>query len=713
MTPPPLSSTPAPVFNLRRLEAILDLALASPGEIHVVVAPPGAGKSTGLRKLLAPRVNAAPHPLARVLWAAHDIHAETSLGREAWEDFDRLGVNSAILQRREQLALLSPPPSFEDQFDWPTDPQVKVVSHARVRQIFGQGHALAPRLAGADLLVIDEDPFRSLTVNSSSTLTPNASTKSLAATGDPVGVALQQLAELVALIGGSETYRNFRRRTTGDALSGHLFWTNFFLFHSGPVDISALAASLRSLGFGSPDQIAEAFAHDAALARLDPDNPPRRFGLDWNGPEMKEPYLRFDLLLPLTFDLPVVVLDGYANEQLYRALFPGHTVHLHHFHPGRKLEIECAPQLKLNEVSEGTKYQRQNRVQIAEELARFYEEAQGSSSPRPMLVLSSLRLRDESSEWKSFLQDAFERRGLDQSQLFYGHWHTGRGRNTHAGAHVFALHRPYLNQRFSDHTLTALFPQDEEARLQMKAYLEGAEALQMLHRGRQATSTSDPSDRPRVLLALDEGKTRALLDPFRDRIALRPYQSELQFTRKSQNPRWRDAMTELALDLLRIFPSGLPRALLQALPIHKGTGKRKQQVYERLTALAADLGPDSPLHQAMCAPDQWAYTDVRPGGTGNGSKIEKEAMEAAGLSKAKVTGNVQGSQIYYLPDPALAEKAQQDFEHWLAAGERPAHPAERAAGTPEAPPTGVSTTHPQPADPLLTGLAALRRSRTP
>lgn len=591
------------VFSKGELEGILDRALAHPGEVHVVVAPPGAGKSTLLREILAERLDAAStQPLTSVLWATQSIHGGSSLGEEAHADFRSKGVGSGIVLPSDQLA----PKPYRAQFDWPGSPFVKCVSHARLSHIFGSGHSFATRLAASDLLVIDEDPFGGLSVHASVESTPNVTIESLAATGHPVGRALSELAEMVALVGAPKTFLSIKGRSTGYGLSGELFWGAFDALPLGPADVPGLTAALESLGVQHAEAIAQAFYLDLESARRDPTRLSQRFGLAWDKDE-RVACLRFDVLPPLTFHLPVVVLDGYADEAYYQALFPDHRIHLHQFDPGPPLKVECAPMLKVAESREGTGLQVQSRLQIAEEIGLRFEEALQAVPPRVLLLLSNQTLRSEDSQWQGFLRLVFERTGLDATEMDKGHWHAGRGRNEHAGADIIAITRPYLNRRYRDHTLTALFPFDEKECRRLQSHLEGSEALQMLHRGRQTRAPA--GGRPRVIFALGQSETRTLLSTFLDRVELSDYQPTLTFKPYSQKPRWRNGMLELVDELLAFFPRGLPRSLLQALPLHNGRSSRTEEIRERLEALARSLSPDTVLYRAFCEPDAWAVCD--------------------------------------------------------------------------------------------------------
>ena len=142
-------------------------------------------------------------------------------------------------------------------------------------------------------------------------------------------------------------------------------------------------------------------------------------------------------------------------------------------------------------------------------------------------------------------------------------------------------------------------------------------------------------------------------------------------------------MLELVDELLTFFPRGIPRSLLQALPLHNGRSSRTEEIRERLEALARSLSPDTVLYRAFCEPDAWAYSDVPVGGSGDSGRLEKEMMEVLGLTVHSARGYVQGPQVYYLPAPTRLAQAQQEFEEWLKTGTLPDSGV--TAGTPRTP----------------------------
>ncbi|WP_157451831.1 hypothetical protein [Deinococcus aquatilis] len=670
-------TTPSLPFSEAALKTILTNALRQPGEVHVIVAPPGVGKSRTTRETIAAWTTSGH--LRHILWATQSINGADSLGQEAHDDFKARGQTVDIIYAQDHPSLS--PASYKGQFEWPTTPAVKVISHARLKQMFGPGTHLAKRLAAADLLVIDEDPFGGLLL-SSPTKETSVRIKVLAASGDPVSVALAQVAYDAEVTSTPQAfhslktrkYREVKTRAAGHTLHGSAFWAAFHTTHPGPVDTLRFKEALQDAGIRSNEasSISQAFAHDAGLAHLTPMNPPHRFGLDWSGATLtKGARLRFDLIVPMTLDLPVVILDGYADQVYYQALFPGRPVHLHTFDSGTLLEVACAPMLMLDDNREGQAVQIEHRTQIAEEIATRCAEANRATPRSGTLILTSLKLASPDSDWTGFLKTALTHHHLTlELDAATGHWHAGRGSNAHTGSNVYALHQPRFNRRQRDYTMTALFPQDDELRTQFSAHLLAAETLQMLHRGRQTVTRGV---KPSVVLAMSKEDARCLFGSFLPRVKLSDYQPTQIFTRSSSKARWRAAMSLLVDELSSLFPNGLPRKLLEGLPLHSGTSNTKADVEAQLHRLAVTRPPDSPLRLALLTPNEWQYGSVvhTPASTGDGSRMERELMETLGYQQVKVMGQGKGGQTIYVRDPLKKEQAQAEFKVWLSTGSLP------------------------------------------
>lgn len=661
------TTAPLPAFNEAELHKIF--SAACPGEVHVVVAPPGVGKSVTLRQIVAAQYRASH--LTRVLWATHSMRDADSLGDEAKAHFDTLGTPASIVYSRDDLKAQGRAAEYAPQFDW-TDPSatpVKVISHTRVGQIFGPLGHQAQALRNAQLLVIDEEPFASLSLHASASDDAPLTLNKLARAGtSPVIQALRQVAGAAEASGTPQPFTDVQGNVTGHHLSGRSFWQAFIAKHPGPVDPAVLTTVLKKAEVAQAAFVAECFAEDAEFARTHPSDPRVRFGLDWQGKKLDTACLRFDLLLPLTLELPVLILDGYAEQAHYDALFPRQKVTLHHFDPGPPLQVECFP-FTVHEAREGKFFrgldQGQRRKQIAEEIALRAQEGKTAKPNRRMLVLSSKRLESDTSEWTKYLTDALAERGLAlEKDVSTAHWHAGRGKNAYAGHDVFAVHPPYLNRRHQEFTLAALYPLLSQAvqRETATQRLIAAEALQMLHRGRQTRYTG--TDRPRVIIGDNLNKARERLAPLQAQVELSEYQPRLCFQsligksggkKGSNNPRWVDGMTPLVEDLLKLFPEGLPRSLVDALPKHGGVRSSTPQVRAALKELTRSL-PNTTLYRAFHTPRTWSHSDIDPGGHGDNYALQEALMERCGFEKVIVPGRRKGSVVYVRPgkDPVTA-----------------------------------------------------------
>ena len=141
-------------------------------------------------------------------------------------------------------------------------------------------------------------------------------------------------------------------------------------------------------------------------------------------------------------------------------------------------------------------------------------------------------------------------------------------------------------------------------------------------------------------------------------------------------------MTVLVKELLVFFPRGLPRSLLESLPLHKGKNARKDCIRPQLEALAKTCSATSALHLALCRPGEWPFASVTTAGSGSDRAGEQELMEDLGLHCVHVTGHGKGKKVYYVPDKSVAGQAQEEFEEWLKSG---THPGTGAASTPGTP----------------------------
>lgn len=640
LPPPPAPSPALPPFN--RGEAARVLSAASAGDVHVVVAAPGQGKSVLTRQEIADRIKAGR--LGSVLWTVHAIKGKDSLGQEAEDAFKRLGVDCEIIRPHKHFAPGTK--AFQRQFDWPTTPAVRIISHARLPMIFGGGTGLSRRLAGADLLVIDEDPSGGVLLTSSTDpYAPRAwnddgqepedlRLSTLSASGHPVFLALTAVADRAAsgtVSGAVTTFAQPNRYASAHSLSGTLLWPELARLH--PVDTLSLEKALVAAHVRPEDAelIARALTEDAARAA---DGHPERlrFGVLWPGKTgLAGPaLLRYNLRRRLDFNLPVIVLDGYADRLYYEALFTEQRVTMHRYAPGLLLDVECFQGLHLDPMHDGTTRALAHRTQIAEELAH-----QAGLTGRPQLMIASKRFWKTRSQrhWRELVRVAYRRAGRPEPAQM--HWHAGRGLNTYNGCDVYALNAGRLSRMHRHHTLSAVFPDQPEERQRLHVHAEGSELLQMLNRGRQPRY-APPLVRPRIVVGQSQEDVRELLGPLVSRVALRDYAPSLLFTRRSHNARWRDMTAALAQELLDSghFPNGLSAELVKGLPRNKSAPAGSLKAALALQTFAGTCPVGSDLHSAYHATGGWQYEDVKPGGGSSGDEMLDEAMAALGLKKA-------------------------------------------------------------------------------
>ena len=717
----PLSSHPHTFTRLDAEDLVHD---AKPGEVRVVTAAPGQGKSTLLRQAIKDALfpaSGAPPRIHRVLWATQSIATETALGVEARTHFEKLGVPVQIVYSKADfdelgLGLLG---RFKDQFWWPVDsagrptPMVKIISHVRVHLAFGSPpEPVSEKLAQAELMVIDEDPTSGLLLSSPTTATGSGSKltladyriERLAQSGDAVCLALLNMLRYPEANSAAGTaIENFTLRTTydlGHGLYGRAFWRLFQRVHPQPIDVPAFSAALEWRGIQDAGTLAEAFAEDARCALGVTGGlagtPPvfrTRFGLHWSGrveaPDWTSLALfRFNVRKPLTLKLPVLVLDGYADAEWYRALFLEQDVQVHAYAPAVKLKVECSELLTVNPLEvrlTGSTKGLAHRLHVAEELAERRAEQLRADPGSRQLSLTGKDLYDLRSGWQQQLRQAYSAQGLTfhhpsasttsgASTLDQLYWHAGRGLDAYFGADIYALTLPKLSPLNMDYTLAAVLPDDPDLRRRLQRHARAAEFLQMLNRGRQPVLAASGGRVPRIVVGAALEKVRILLGDLAGRVDLQGYAPLLQLTKGSANPRWRDAATALARELLARpeFALGLPRQLLECLPTHS-TGTRppssaRAAATAKLAGLAATNPPESHLYKAFHDHANWRYCTVQPGGSGNSTGMLDEAMAASGLDLTVQAAStpVGQSQVYVRAGAtrATAEAAWAAFDTW-------------------------------------------------
>ncbi|CAM3713734.1 hypothetical protein DEFR109230_09635 [Deinococcus frigens] len=653
------------------------LSAAKLGEVHVVVAAPGQGKSMFMREEIADRIKAGT--LSRVLWAVHAIKKADSLGREAEDAFKALGVDCEIIRPHKHFS--SNTKAFQRQFDWPRTPAVRIISHARLPMIFGGGGGLSTRLAGADLLVIDEDPSSGVLLASpTDPYAPRAWNEdgqepadlrlnTLAASGDPVCVALADVADRAAISaissaasgtvsGAVTTFASPNNYASAHGLTGTLLWPELARLH--PVNTSGLEGALVAVHVRPEEAVLIAVALTEDAARAAAGGPERlRFGVLWPGKtDLTGPaLLRYNLRRPLNFNLPVVVLDGYADEAYYTTLFAEQSVTFHGYDPGLLLDVECFQGLALDPMHESTIKALENRTQIAEELAR-----QAAPTGRPQLMIASKKFWKARSllRWCGLVEVAYHRVGKPEPKRM--HWHAGRGLNTYAGRDVYALNAGRLSRMHRHHTLSAVFPDQPLERKRLHVHAEGSELLQMLNRGRQPRY-APPLVRPRIVVGQSQEDVRELLGPLISRVALRDYAPSLLFTRRSHNARWRDMTAALAGELLDSghFPNGLTATLLKGLPKNGSSSAGSLKAWSALLKFTRTCPVGSHLHSAYHDSGSWQYDDVMNGGASSDDGMLDDAMAAVGLTK------VAGKPKVYLKPGATKEQVSHDCAEFVKA----------------------------------------------
>ncbi|WP_027482054.1 hypothetical protein [Deinococcus pimensis] len=518
--------------------------------VTVVKAPPGTGKSTATRQALQELLQAGT--VQRVLWAVHATRDAGSLGQECLQEFQQLGVEVSIVYGKAAFKGKGRQQKYAAQMNWPNAPSVKIISFSHLPLLFGPeppGEVLTP-LCSVDLLIIDEDPHATLLLPNDSSQDSEFRSKSKPLTAG----AFEQLSSSSRLCGRiAMLLRNVAQNNVPqqDLISipdlkkstwTYSFTGAAFLRRLGQSwseeDWGSFEAALKSLGVNHAGVIAGALRDDLAAPELGS----ARFGLLWTtGRAAKQPVFRFDVCLPLPSLPNTLVLDAYAEKELYDAVFPGRPVRFEQLGQPHVLDIEWCDRLRLDALNL-QKGMDEKHLQIAEEIVTLLDD-----SDRSVTVLTNKAMVEPTSPWAGYIRQALSLAGKqgEAERIASRYYHAGRGINACSGHHILALTQPKLPALHREHTMAALFPHSATQRAWAHEVYERTELLQMLERTRQFRHSG-----ARIITAFKPDLPRELA-------TVRPYRTTLHFVRKSTNPRWRDAIITVGQELLDAL-GGIP-----------------------------------------------------------------------------------------------------------------------------------------------------------
>ncbi|MFC3833947.1 MULTISPECIES: hypothetical protein [Deinococcus] len=502
--------------------AILPVLPIKPG-IHILRRPPGHKKSVHTRQAVIKELKSGRRK--RVLWAVHSTIGEHALAREAVEQFEQAGVACTLVKGKKHTLGM---PEYVRQLEWSDKPEVKVISFAHLAHIYDR-HGLL-RALKADLLVIDEFPLSGLVQDQQIRL-PNLET---------FGRHSAICARLAQVLGTPPPATVQAPTDVRRLAEQHYFTGSAFLqaigSHWRDSDWAAFEEQLRTLSPYLTDDWFGAFRNDVAH----PERNHYRFGLSWNilrSGGIQAPRFYGHVLLPLHGLPPTLILDAYADETLYGAVFPGHLIHpIEPSEDGRPLEVQVAPELHLDDLNMVKPTQFAKCLHIAEEVLQHQRD-------RQITIITSKAQRDPEGPWMRALSEAAVYHGITTMPLYLHHY-AGRGLNTFEGTTLFMLKQPRLPLRHSLGTMAALYPDDAEARQRTQDWLEDSEHLQLMHRSRQAIYPEQCECRPRIILGY--WPRPSLIERG---CKVTPYVPKLSFTWRSRHPRWRDAVLCLAEEM--------------------------------------------------------------------------------------------------------------------------------------------------------------------
>ncbi|MDV6373408.1 hypothetical protein, partial [Deinococcus arenicola] len=458
------------------------------------------------------------------------------------------------------------------------------------------------------------------------------------APGDRISGCLVSMGAPSAVVACGTAYRTFDGIKGADIWYGTSFWKTLRtqLGHVTAADLDAFIATLSACGAsgGVPlrsqqlDLIRAAFVEDQAAPVASP-----RFSLTWSDRVAAlEVYVR----LPWYLDLPVVVLDAYADARKYDPLFRERGVQVFGG------DVQCQSLTfhsanrhlaALDTTNFRTGRQRELLRRILQEI-RAYRRAQ--ASPRPTLLVAHKEVLEAPE---------FDRLGRKIFSSAWGtdvkvqHWHAGRGKNEFEGHDIFALTRPKLSKRFREFTMGALEPYDPDQRELLHQLEEQGEFSQTMQRNRQGKFPAH--NRPINVLLWED-------------LSALDYQPHLRHTKKSRKPDWRDQAAAV-LTALRDQVGGAPHAALYVAGLLRpGTDGAVK------TPPALERGIQSVLSAAGTPPSLASMTES------GARKALPALLEELGLVKTKISlsGGVKGQatkMTYYVPsteaDPKAAAQA--------------------------------------------------------
>ncbi|WP_415814762.1 hypothetical protein, partial [Deinococcus marmoris] len=688
-------------------------ALAGGPGVSVIRAVPGGGKTAGA---IAAAVARLPE---KALWAVRETvcsrqaGAAPTLAAQTARDFQG-AAGQDVTQTILGCAHLSDD-AYHQQFTW--DRPVAVVSHAHLPLLLQPGlHGPLGKLREASGVIIDEDPLSALSLHVGLT----------SGQGQLRGLPLANLAEvlrphamdarqqaavdmLAALARGWPP--ELKRHLTGVhpfaaawpsqgiarcMLRGPGFWAligpALQILAEQPAAATALRAAIaghlfpwlrgEDISLTTRERLADLLV-DALLDDLvaaEEGQIRRRCGLVWRG-DFESVYpkvLAFDILQPALVDRPIVVLDAYASEAQYRAIF-GSDCRILDVGARRPLRVQLAPQLALDPA----RSQPRKAVLVAREIL-----AHAARSPGGQVLLVP---QGSHKAVQQALSTAAGLTGVCASPPRVAHWYGGRGNNTFLGQDTRALTMPHLPAVVRECSLTALFPLelDHAARAALMGHHERSELLQMLHRGRQLQFA--PTSAPRSILhalpcALCPEHARATCNAqdhtqptacrhWAGDLELEPYATVVPVTTGSPNPMFGAVLADVARDLEQSC-GGAPLIALEALGLVVPRAKRAAHQAQLLTATRAllALGKDPILPALSAWRGRWQalpgpFSDRRTavwcglvdacGDRSRRSVYQVLGAGGLGWSRCPVRTSQPTPLIVWAPDKAAAVRALQ------------------------------------------------------
>ena len=628
--------------------------------VYILAATPGLGKTRSTLEALSEK--AAQGKRTQALLVVRETVAETSLGAEEEQCCKDLGVQAGRILGKQHFKGKKDHERYIQQFEWGKDPEVKIVSQALLANMLcaAEGSVLRRCLEQASDIVCDEDPTDSLILPGQGWKLAN-----LAKLSRPC-----RITQAILAVTDNEDWRSQAheittlRKVTTHRLTNRPFWNalhdglgslsdqDFEDFKKDLLRVSQMTSKASeidgTLSPGAIDVIVDAFQHDYEdKSRLS-----QRFNI--KSVEGQTTTFNANVLIPwdAAVGTNVIVLDAYGDLQQYEQVFGGVPIVKIQTPETKTLNVQSAPDMRLDENNIINGKQRQHLLTVLGEV-RKYSEMRG----KPALLLVTKKIRD-SEHFKRALRQVFaDTDDVTDDDLAkkvqVQHWQAGRGSNNYYDHDIFALCRPHISEANREETLAALAPTNPDERKRLHAHKVETELLQMLYRNRQPHIENNP---PTIVVA-DEDYPGAT-----------PYPYLTPFVPRAHQKLWIELVSELVKECVS-RTGGFCADLILGSCLLRGKGRPDPKLAPQINAWLESLPEDNCLRRVLL--DGILPADVNPVSHETALGYLEKISDYHHLHVCEVNaapyglGGAQKRKVYLPDDSEGDEKAVYIFENFV------------------------------------------------